>query len=57
MFEEKVKEAIVDELKRQAEMKPDLLRVSKSDDKLVVDGEINLDDLVMVVIGSVAGGP
>jgi hypothetical protein len=27
------------------------------DSKIVVNGEIDLDDLAMVVIGSVAGGP
>jgi hypothetical protein len=58
MFEEKVKEAIVEELKRQAELKPGTLSLSgASDSKVVVNGEIDLDDLVMVVIGSVAGGP
>ena len=57
MFEEKVKQAIVDELKRQAEIKPGTLNVEAKDDRLHVDGEINLDDLVMVVIGSMAGGP
>ena len=57
MFEEKVKQAIVDELKRQAEIKPGTLSVEAKDDRLHVDGEINLDDLVMVVIGSMAGGP
>jgi hypothetical protein len=58
MFEKKVKEAIVDELKRQAELKPDALSVSGAgDSKIVVNGEIDLEDLAMVVIGSVAGGP
>jgi hypothetical protein len=57
MFEEKVKNAIIDELKRQAEIKPGALRVETKEDRLHVDGEVNIDDLVMVVIGSVAGGP
>jgi len=56
-LEEKVKQAIIDELKRQAELKPGSLRVSPAKTKLSVDGEIDLDDLTMVVIGALAGGP
>lgn len=57
MLEEKVKQAIVDELKRQAEISPAALKVSSNDEKLSVNGEIDLDALAMVVIGSLAGGP
>ena len=53
---EKLREAIVGELKRQAADKPEALRVSDSPD-LLVNGKIDLDALVMVVTGSVAGGP
>ena len=56
MLEEKLKEAIVAELKRQAANNPQLLRVENSDG-LVVNGKIDIDDLVMVIAGSVAGGP
>jgi hypothetical protein len=55
-LDEKLKEAIVGELKRQAADKPQSLRISDSRD-LVVNGTIDLDALVMVVAGSVAGGP
>lgn len=57
VLEEKIKESIVAELKRQAEERPEALKVSGSVDRLKVDGEIDLDALAMVVIGSMAGGP
>jgi hypothetical protein len=53
MLEEKLREAIVGELRRQAANKPQSLRVDNSDG-LIVNGKI---DLVMVIAGSVAGGP
>jgi hypothetical protein len=53
MLEEKLKEAIVAELKRQAANDPQSLSV----DDLVVKGKIDLDDLAMVIAGAVAGGP
>ena len=56
MLEEKLKEAIVAELKRQAANDPQSLRV-KSADGLIVEGKIDLDDLTMVIAGAVAGGP
>ena len=56
MLEEKLKDAIVAELKRQAADRPQALRVESSPE-LVVNGEVDLDALVMVVAGSVAGGP
>lgn len=56
MLEEKLKEAIVGELKRQAASQPQALRVESSDG-LVVNGKVDLEALVMVVAGSVAGGP
>jgi hypothetical protein len=55
-LDEKLKEAIVGELKRQAADKPQALGVSDSPD-LFVNGKIDLDALIMVVAGSVAGGP
>lgn len=57
VLEEKMKDAIVAELQRQAEIRPGRLKVSAADERLTVDGEIDLDDLVMVVVGSMAGGP
>jgi len=56
MLEEKLKEAIVAELKRQAANDPQSLRIESSD-RLVVEGKIDLDDLAMVIAGAVAGGP
>jgi hypothetical protein len=56
MLEEKLKEAIVAELKRQAANDPQSLRI-KSSDGLVVEGKIDLDDLAMAIAGAVAGGP
>lgn len=57
MLEEKIKDAIVTELKRQAEKRPDTLKVSASETRLAVDGEIDIDALAMAIVGSVAGGP
>lgn len=57
VLEQKVKQAIVDELKRQAENRPAALSVAEKDGRAEVHGEIDLDDLVMVVVGSMAGGP
>ncbi len=56
MFEEKLKEAILGELKRQAADRPQSLRVEDRDG-LRLDGRVDLDALVMVIAGSMAGGP
>jgi hypothetical protein len=56
MLEEKLREAVIGELKRQAANRPDLLRVQAAEE-LSVDGMIDLDALIMVIAGSVAGGP
>ncbi|WP_192845703.1 hypothetical protein [Aureimonas sp. AU22] len=55
--EDSIREAIVAELQRQVEISDGRLKVSETEDGITVDGPINLDDLVMVVMGSVAGGP
>ncbi|MBB4003595.1 hypothetical protein [Aurantimonas endophytica] len=52
-----VRKAIVEELRRQAENGGSKLRVEASEDKVTINGSVNLDDLVMVVMDSVAGGP
>ncbi|GGD16256.1 hypothetical protein GCM10011335_18760 [Aureimonas glaciei] len=52
-----IREAIIDELKRQAEISNGALTVQTTDDLVTINGPVDLDDLVMVVIGSVAGGP
>jgi hypothetical protein len=53
MFEEKLKEVVIDELKRQAADKPQSLRVNNSGD-FVVNGKIDIDALAMVVAGAMA---
>jgi hypothetical protein len=56
MLEERLKEAIVSELKRQAANSPRSLQVDDSKE-LVVKGKINIDELVVAIAGSLAGGP
>jgi hypothetical protein len=56
MLEEKLKEAIISELKRQAANSPRSLQVEHLKG-LVVRGKIDIDALVMAIAGSVAGGP
>ncbi|WEX10022.1 hypothetical protein [Chelativorans sp. AA-79] len=56
-LEDKVKQAIVDELKRQADITPGARKVSATGTTVSVEGEFDLDDLAMVVIGAMAGGP
>ncbi|MCZ4093035.1 hypothetical protein [Sinorhizobium psoraleae] len=56
-LEAKAIAAVVEELERQAAENPSKLRVSRTGDKLTVDGEIDVDAVVMVVVGSMAGGP
>jgi hypothetical protein len=57
MNEDQVREAILQELTRQAEASPSTLQVEMEDEHLSVNGEIDLDALAMAVIGSMAGGP
>jgi hypothetical protein len=57
MLEEKLKESIIGELKRQAASRPQSLKVEGSSEELIVNGMIDLAALVMVIAGSVAGGP
>jgi osmotically-inducible protein OsmY len=52
-----IREAVIDELKRQAEISNSALTVETTDDLVTINGPVDIDDLVMVVIGSVAGGP
>lgn len=55
-MEDQIRAAIVDELKRQAATRAEL-EVREEGDRLVVDGPIDVDAVVMVVAGSIAGGP
>jgi hypothetical protein len=57
MNEDLVREAIIDELRRQAQADPAKLEVSALEEDLVVKGQIDLDALAMAIIGSMAGGP
>lgn len=57
-LEDKVREAIVAELRRQAEAGIQGLRVDvKEADTMTIEGRVNLDELAMAVVGSLAGGP
>ena len=57
MMEEKVREAIVAELRRQSEAGSSRLQVSVGKERLTANGEIDLDALAMVIVGAVSGGP
>jgi hypothetical protein len=55
-LEEKAITAIIEELERQA-ADPEKISVKRSGATASVHGEIDVDALVMVVVGSMAGGP
>jgi hypothetical protein len=56
-MEKQVRDAIIAELTRQASIKPGALKVQPRNERLQIEGEVDLDQLVMAIIGSVAGGP
>ncbi|MCA0338114.1 hypothetical protein P9A16_30455 [Shinella sp. 838] len=56
-MEAKAANAVIEELERQAADAPQRLRVQRQGDRVDVRGEIDVDALVMVVVGSMAGGP
>ena len=57
-IEDQVREAIVEELKRQAAAGEGKLTLTdEGNDLLSVQGRVNLDELAMAVVGAVAGGP
>jgi hypothetical protein len=57
-LEKHIRAAIIDELQRQADNSRSNLKVEiAGDDELVINGHVNLEDLVMVIAGSLAGGP
>ncbi|MCG5483688.1 MAG: hypothetical protein KK482_08200 [Sinorhizobium meliloti] len=56
-LEAKAINAVIEELQRQAGENPSKLQVRQAGDKLAVNGEIDVDAVVMVVVGSMAGGP
>ncbi|WP_375263538.1 hypothetical protein [Palleronia sp.] len=55
-MEEQLREAIIDELKRQAENSSEL-EIRQDGNRIVIIGAIDVDAIVMVVAGSIAGGP
>lgn len=57
MIEEAVRDAIIAELERQAMERPQDLAVTRGETTLTVDGTVNLEELVMAVVGALAGGP
>jgi hypothetical protein len=57
-LEDKVREAIIAELRRQAEAGQQGLRINSGEDEMItIEGRVNLDELTMVIVGSLAGGP
>jgi hypothetical protein len=56
-LEKSVREAIIDELVRQAENSGSALTVKLEEEQVIINGPVDLDDLVMVIAGSLAGGP
>jgi len=57
-LEDHVREAVVGELTRQAQVSHGALRTGQPRDGLLhVEGDLDLDALAMAVVGSVAGGP
>jgi hypothetical protein len=57
-MEQMVREAIVNELNRQAEEAGEGLRVDAGEaGRVRVDGSVDLEALSMAVVGAVAGGP
>jgi hypothetical protein len=57
-MEDQVREAVIDELTRQALDSHGALRTGKPvEGRLHIEGDVDLDALAMAVVGSVAGGP
>jgi hypothetical protein len=57
-IEDHVREAIIAELKRQSEAGDRGLRVRTGEaETITIEGQVNLDELTMAVVGSLAGGP
>ena len=56
-IEVEIRKAIVGELERQAVNSDGKLKVDATEDRVMINGAVDLDDLVMVVLGSIAGGP
>jgi hypothetical protein len=57
MFEDKVEAAILAEIERQAEERPADLKLERRENRVLIEGEVDLAALAMAVAVSVAGGP
>ncbi len=49
--------AVVEELVKQVAARSEKISVTRTGETVTVNGEIDVDALVMVVVGSMAGGP
>jgi hypothetical protein len=56
-LEDKAIGAAIEELERQAAENPEKFSVKRTGATVSVHGEIDVDALVMVIVGSMAGGP
>jgi len=56
-LEAKAIKAVIEELERQATENPLKLRVRRNGETITVEGDVDVDAIVMVVVGSMAGGP
>lgn len=56
-LEQKAVRGVIEELERQAAQSPSRLKIRTDGDRVVVDGEVDVDAVVMVVVGAMAGGP
>jgi hypothetical protein len=56
-MEDQVREALVAELRRQAEAEEGALQLAEEEGALTLSGRIDLDELTMAIVGSLAGGP
>lgn len=56
-LQSKARRAVIDELERQAAERPGRLTVRRDGDRVQVEGDVDIDSLVMVVVGAAAGGP
>jgi hypothetical protein len=56
-LQEKIREGVIEELRRQAENSNDQLKFEVREEVVVINGPVNLDDMIMVITGSLAGGP
>ena len=57
-LEDRVREALIAELQRQSEAGEKELKLALNDPVFLrIEGPINLDELTMAIVGSLAGGP